>query len=444
MARRPLAPGEPGKATPLEPRFNEKRKVFEQSCLIGEPIGRPTRVWASSKTKEGCRRALARRIKEWKPKAAPLGAYSADPTVTELVRAWLNKYEHTPKKRPQNIRMYWREIEPGTAANAKADKVVISRSDLGGMKAKAVRPVHIRLHLEQMNEYGTKQSIHKTILNKAFALFVMDGGRDDNPVASVEGYRGENAPKRHRKAGPVNPYFPDLPQPFRQDEMNLYLKLEAFHFATHPTRDKRYIDYRQLSYEIAGRPGEAVALRWDEDIDLEDGTITVAGTVVDTELRVRQIRRIIDDYQLRPYEIVVRDGWEELPDDTMMYVVFRQPFTKTADSMRTIKASLDTVAMLRRRRLAAPPGQKLVLPNQAGKILPSDQMTLVWRAIVKDTPLEGWTSPKTLRSTRATRVAEKYGKPAARLILGHEEDSPVTTQHYVLEQKAVVNYADAR
>jgi integrase len=71
-------------------------------------------------------------------------------------------------------------------------------------------------------------------------------------------------------------------------------------------------------------------------------------------------------------------------------------------------------------------------------------MTRVWRAIVKETPLEGWTSPKTLRSTRATRVAEKHGKPAARLILGHEADSPVTTQHYVLEQKAVVNYADAR
>ncbi|MFF0607759.1 hypothetical protein ACFYUD_03705 [Nocardia tengchongensis] len=445
MPRRPLAPGEAG--DPSEPKWNEDRQVFQIYCLIGEPIGKPSRVWASGETKRKAKDALKRRIAEWKPRLGSLGAYGDDPTVLEIVLAWLKKYENDPSVRPQNARMYRREIE--TVANpnhasAKKDKIVLATSDLGKMKAKVTRPLHIRLHLEQLNRFTTKQALHKTILNQAFLLYVEDGGRDDNPVASIKGYRGEKAPKRRRKNQPVNPYFPDLPEPLDLGEMDLYLKLENAHFAAHPARDRRYLDYRQLTYEIAGRPGEAVALRMDEDIDFDAGTITIAGTIVDTELRIWQIRKVIDDYQLEPYEILVKDGWEKLPADHVLCVQFRQPFTKTHLSMRTIKASTDTMAMLRRRKLKALPGQRLVLPSRTQKILPADQMSLVWRAIVKGSPLEGWTSPKTLRSTRATRVAEKYGRPAARLILGHEENSPVTRGHYVAEEREVVNFADAR
>lgn len=39
---------------------------------------------------------------------------------------------------------------------------------------------------------------------------------------------------------------------------------------------------------------------------------------------------------------------------------------------------------------------------------------------------------KTLRSTRATRVAEARGLPAARLMLGHEENSPITAREVTI------------
>ncbi|WP_256461944.1 hypothetical protein [Nocardia alni] len=37
-----------------------------------------------------------------------------------------------------------------------------------------------------------------------------------------------------------------------------------------------------------------------------------------------------------------------------------------------------------------------------------------------------------------------HGIPAARLILGHEENSAITTQAYVLPDRPVVDLADAR
>ncbi len=51
---------------------------------------------------------------------------------------------------------------------------------------------------------------------------------------------------------------------------------------------------------------------------------------------------------------------------------------------------------------------------------------------------------ETLRSTRATRVAEVHGVPAARLILGHEENSATTTQASVNLGRPVVDFADVR
>jgi integrase len=61
-------------------------------------------------------------------------------------------------------------------------------------------------------------------------------------------------------------------------------------------------------------------------------------------------------------------------------------------------------------------------------------MSKTWAAIVKGLDLD-WSTVKTLRSTRATRVAEKYRLPAARLILGHEADSAVTARRYVRRRR---------
>jgi hypothetical protein len=96
------------------------------------------------------------------------------------------------------------------------------------------------------------------------------------------------------------------------------------------------------------------------------------------------------------------DGWQAMDADYVLSVVFRQPFTKTFESReKTVKVQPDTLAMLRRRKLAVAPGQIFVIPSQSGKVLSADQMSMVWRRIVKGTELE-WSPPRPLRSTRAT------------------------------------------
>lgn len=442
MSQIELDPGIPGKLS--EPKWNESRQTYQIHCLVGEPFGEPTKVHASGKSKPKAVANLRKRIAAWKPRAESLGVYSSTVTVEALCLAWLKLYEHDNTKRPQNAKHYRREINPATKGRGKHDKITISGSVLGKMKALEARPFHIRIHLEQMNGTAYKKDRQKSILRNAFQMLVDDGLRDDNPVNSVQGNKGIRTKARVKRTG-VNPYFPDEPQPFTANEMNWYREAERDYFPRpFASRwfEQRYMDFTALAYELAGRPSEVLAVRFD-DVDFDLGEVAVTGTVVDTELRVHQVKSVVAQYELQDDEIVYPRGWPDFNDEDVVCVAYRQPFTKTAKSMRTIKVGDDCMAMLRRRKIAAQPSHRLVLPSRTGKVVRSEQMSLTWAKIVRGTGLE-WSTPRTLRSTRATRVAEKYKLPAARLILGHEENSPVTARHYVPEERVVVDLADAR
>jgi integrase len=291
-----------------------------------------------------------------------------------------------------------------------------------------------------LNAHATKQGRHKTLLSKAFAMLVEDGLLDMNPVASVKGRRGELAEPRQRTTDAV-PWLEGEPMPFTAEQFARYRQLEAAYFASGARRDRRYLDFVTIAYELAARPGEALALLWS-DVDIEAATAEITGTIVRTRTTVGEIRALVSRYRLADADIVVRDGWRSLPDDELVRVTFRQPQPKTRESRRIIALGTDALAVLRRRKMAAAPGQNLVFPARTGGPSVPGTAATVWRAIVADTELS-WSTPRTLRSTRATRVAERYGVPAARLMLGHEEGSPVTTRHYV-SVSPVIDYADAR
>lgn len=442
MARQRLKPGEHGEFS--EPKWNDARGIWQQSCLIGEPIGRPSRVWGSGTSKPKCTAALRARIAEWKPRAANVGVYRDDCTVIDAVRAWLASMQKRPNVPLQTLDSYRREVELSTGRRARRDRIVLATSDLGEMRATDVRPVHVRVHLEQLNALGGKQRAQKTILSQSFEMLVADGLLDYNPVKSVQGLRGELAePTRPRPADTaVNPWFADEPTPFSAVEYSEYLRMEGEYFAAHPQVDQRYREFRQVAYEIAARPGECLALRWS-DVDLDAGTVEIAGTVVATRATVDGVRRLLRRFGLAEPEIVIRAGWQRLAGDALVGVTYRQPHPKTKESRRIIKVAPDTLALLRRRKLAAAPGQVLVFPSRTGKPTNARLMSETWRKIVEGGEL-AWSTPRTLRSTRATRVAERHGVAAARLILGHEEGSSVTTRHYVAMAPTVVDFADAR
>lgn len=133
MSQIVLAPGVPGKFS--EPKWNAARQRFQIHCLVGEPYGEPSKLHASGNSKPKARANLKRRIAEWKPRSESLGIYSPNVTVEELCQAWLHRYERDPTKRPQNAKHYRREINPATKGRGHKDKVTISGSVLGKMKA---------------------------------------------------------------------------------------------------------------------------------------------------------------------------------------------------------------------------------------------------------------------------------------------------------------------
>lgn len=302
-----------------------------------------------------------------------------------------------------------------------------------------------------MHNQPVKQWRHKTMLTQAFEMFVEDEGRDDNPVAGLKLEPNKSPLKKSRnKKRAANPYFEDEPEPFSIQEMELYRRLERDHHFTIPEVGQRYRDYTGLLYDTAARPGEGLAVEFD-DIDFDDCTVTLNATVVEVLVTSDEVKQLIELYELEDEEMVIRKDWKELPAEQQLTFIFRQPFPKTKSSMRKIKVGTERLAVLKRRRLAAPPGRKLVYASLRGNILRPWAMAKIYKEIVADSAIEA-SSLKTLRSTKATRVAEKHlrrGKDfaiaRAREILGHEIGSPVTTDHYVaIEELPVIDFVGVR
>lgn len=455
MPRLPLEPGEV--RTKRKPKENPDTGLYETFCRIGEPFGDPSTLPGKGRSPEAAMRDLNKAIKNWKPRARPGGTYGTDPTVFEICKAYLEGREADEtddrKTRPQSTRNLRKEIFRTHSNGARVDpnKVTIEGSDLGKMRARKVDAYHIRQHLKGLNRFTAKQSVHKTALNLAFAMVVDDEllGIKTNPVASVEGYRGEHAPRRSQQGKVANPYFSDEPQPFTREQLALYWELEAEFFdarkgcASKP-RDPRFRDYTRLLYELAARPGEAAAVLV-RDCNPGASKVTVTGTIIDTQLRVFQLRKIIDAYSLAPHEYVASKGWESRADNDEVDVAYRQPFTKTRFSMdKTIVVDHETTAMVRRRTIASEPGQTLLIPSASGKVYcPQANPHRVFRSIVRGSGL-GWATLKTFRSTRATLVYEEHGLEIAQQILGHKPGTSVTVDKYVATGGVTVDLRSAQ
>lgn len=401
-------------------------------------MGPPRRHWASSsKSKAAAKSNLTEVIANWKPHNQFIDR--SDITVLEGARAWLAWYSKQKKNRPQNVAQYRKEIELSDHPNGDPDKICIANSGIAQAKAADVKTFHVRQHLEKLDGFTNKQKLHKTILRQTFKFLRAESVRDDNPVDDLEGYRGENGQRHGRREGPENPYLPDEPTPFTPAEYELYRTLEAKYFDSHRA-DRRYLFFTELEYALAARPGEICAIRLDEDIDFEASTVTIDGTVVSTGITVGKLRDLVKSYKLKGDQLAVRDDWQELEDDAIVFATFRQPFAKTEESSRTMKVDASILSTLRRMKLAAAPGQTLLfVTKKGGKVMRTVLISRVWEAIVSGTEL-AWSTPRTLRATHAQRVKERFGLAAARKILGHQENSKVTRQSYVTGEREVLDY----
>ncbi len=167
-----------------------------------------------------------------------------------------------------------------------------------------------------------------------------------------------------------------------------------------PHRPQYVVDILDVMVATGCRPGEALALRW-EDIDLVTGAVTIAGTLID-----------VTGSPLHRQEYRKHRG---------------------GDAPLTVLVPDWCLAVLMRRFAEMMPGVVAVFPNREGNWLSLKNVGTRWRAALAGSEFEG-VARKMLRSTVGTAVARDAGSAAAAADqLGNTE--AVAAAYYVAPAK---------
>ncbi|MGN6200492.1 tyrosine-type recombinase/integrase [Humibacter sp.] len=153
-------------------------------------------------------------------------------------------------------------------------------------------------------------------------------------------------------------------------------------------------DPTDMLLATGARPGEVLALDWEKDIDLENGTVTIQATVV----RIAGLG------------------------------IVRQEHTKERD-IRKLPLPAFALDMLVRRRVHA--YSNWVFPSQTGRLRWPENFRTSWASAVQGTPVE-WTTPKATRKAVAHHLDVEIGIEAAQDQLGHA-DPRITRKSYAPE-----------
>ncbi|MFI6168902.1 tyrosine-type recombinase/integrase [Nocardia sp. NPDC051052] len=397
-----LAEGKRGKPRAYEDKKRKdagKKDYWRGVCAyrcVGMPEPKNAQAYRESAAK--AERAASDRADEFlrTKKPATVGGIPTNITVFGLCDLWIRRYEKNTKSRDQSVGYYKRVIYKAEK-RPKPGVVKIEGSDLGKMTAVGVLASHVEAHLDLVRHTPAVAKKHRLALKQAFHLLYKEGLIPFNPA---------------KESDPITLERPE-PKPFTPEQYQRYLHLEKVYFARHPNANReRYQDVRQLMYDIVGRPGEALATRIEEDLELAEQVVKVQGTII----------------------VYGADGGRCKP--------YRQDMPKTDESVRSVKVSVATVVMLRRRKLAAAPGQTLVFVNRNGNPISPQDFWEVWAKIVKGSDLE-WSTPKALRKTAMKRIKEKYKLPAAQAAGGHRTGSRVTEDSYTGRDVVVADFNDA-
>jgi integrase len=147
------------------------------------------------------------------------------------------------------------------------------------------------------------------------------------------------------------------------------------------------------------RIGEILALRWeDADLGAEQPTVTVSGTIV----------------------YVKGKGF------------FRQDWTKSDASYRTVVLPRFAVGMLMARNLSAADNpHDAIFASRRGTWMSPQNVRRQWRQARADTGLE-WVTPHTFRKTVATLIDKESDTDRAAAQLGHGSKE-ITKKHYIVK-----------
>ncbi|WP_432830918.1 tyrosine-type recombinase/integrase [Dactylosporangium sp. CA-092794] len=175
-----------------------------------------------------------------------------------------------------------------------------------------------------------------------------------------------------------------------------------------PHHNSDLADIVDLLLATGARIGEILALRWDDiDLALPRPTLTFSGTLVYVKARG----------------------------------LFRQPWTKSHASHRTVVLPRFAVDMLLGRQVHATSNtNNAIFHSRTGAWLWPNNVRRQWRAARKDTGLD-WVTPHTFRKTVATLLDREASTKAAAEQLGHSSETTTDT-YYIQKAKQAPDVSD--
>ncbi|MGG7507978.1 tyrosine-type recombinase/integrase [Plantibacter sp. YIM 135249] len=290
-------------------------------------------------------------------------------TLTVLAEQWIEEINTQGRRSISTITRYTSVI------NAHLNKHV------GSLRIREASPARMQRFVDLVAASAGESQARMlgVVLNGMFSLAIRHNAATSNAAADLYLPPVEAAVVR----------APDL------EDIILLRRLMAEYDARPGYRGDSLHDLAGFADVLAGtgaRPGEVLALRWD-DIDLEAGKLTIAATVV------------------------------RAPGKGLI----RQDKPKSRSSLRRLTLPRFVVDMLIRRRVNA--YCEWVFPSANGTLRWPENVRQQWMTVVTGTPVE-WITPGKCRKAAATLIASERGLAAASQQLGHE-GTLVTEKRYV-------------
>jgi integrase len=309
---------------------------------------------------------------------------TADMTISQLADVWIDELLIEGRVKPQTIGNYTDNLHylilPGIG------DLTIAQATVGALDR------YLKA-LARTRPSGAQRC--KGTLLQMFSVAVRHGAIPANPVREVG-----RLPKPRRLVQAMTPE-------------DIKKVREALHVwrttkAVGPKKSSATTDIFDLLLATGCRIGEACALRW-RDIDLDKGTLTVAGTMV----------------------FLKTTGWE------------RQDFPKTLAGNRTVYLPPFGLTLLRKRWTEVPsrPADPVFASRRGTHLQPDNVRRSLRCALQQQVDLK-WVSPHVFRKTVATVLSGQGLVTAAAAQLGHVNED-ITKKFYVMKSKTAPDVSHA-
>lgn len=360
MPRSPLPVGAWGRIS----RTQIDTKVWVARARFRDEDGRTRQVEARGESGPKAERAL---VEAMKRRVAPSGAaLRPESRISYLLDLWWRT--KIDGHRAINTVKRYRDVIDGVVTPGVGG-LLIREATVGALD---------RFLQRTATERGAATAkLARTILSGAMALAVREGAAPFNPVRDVEAIASETKHVRALGAGDVEALRADLTSDLAAVSVDLHHLVDVM-------------------LGTGARIGEVLALRW-QDVDLDEGTVTLSGTVVRSSV----------------------DG------------LVRQDTTKGKKALRLLLPPF-ALAVLERRAADPLPGgeHNLVFPSVTGGLREVSTVNKQWRKFRERHPRWEWVTPHTFRKTVGTAVERAADLASAAEQLGHSNEK-VTRKHYV-------------